>query len=85
LYIRGGDSEYWINVPRCGPLKGATAEGRAVPECGPSIPFRPFPTEQGKRAAMPMLFWLPMIFASAWWEMNGFPPQVLANNDPAPA
>jgi hypothetical protein len=21
---------------------------------------------------MPMLFWLPMIFASALWEMNGF-------------
>jgi len=24
---------------------------------------------------MPMLFWLPMIFASALWELNGFPPQ----------
>ena len=43
-----------------------------------------FPAEQGERA-MPMLFWLPMIFASAWWEMNGFPPQALANNEPAPA
>jgi len=26
-----------------GRFKGATAEGRAVPECGPSIPFGPFP------------------------------------------
>jgi hypothetical protein len=25
---------------------------------------------------MPMLFWLPMIFASALLEMNGFPPQM---------
>src|SRR5262249_50287911 len=31
-----------------------------------------FPAEQGERA-MPMLFWLPMIFASALWEINGFP------------
>jgi hypothetical protein len=46
--------------------------------------FDHFPAEQGERA-MPMLFWLPMIFASAWWEMNGFPPQALANNNPAPA
>jgi hypothetical protein len=34
---------------------------------------------------MPMLFWLPIIFASAWWEMSGFPPQALANNEQAPA
>jgi hypothetical protein len=33
---------------------------------------------------MPMLFWLPMIFASALWEMNGFSPQSLANNRPPP-
>ena len=26
-----------------GCFKGATAEGRAVPGCGPSIPLRPFP------------------------------------------
>jgi hypothetical protein len=25
---------------------------------------------------MPMLFWLPMIFATALWEMRGFPQQV---------
>jgi hypothetical protein len=43
-----------------------------------------FPAKQGERA-MPMLFWLPLIFASALWEMNGFPPQALANNDPAHA
>jgi hypothetical protein len=24
---------------------------------------------------MPMLFWLPMIFASALWEISGFPQQ----------
>jgi hypothetical protein len=24
---------------------------------------------------MPMLFWLPLIFASALLEVNGFPPQ----------
>jgi hypothetical protein len=63
-------------------LKGATAEGRAVPECGPGSHFDHFPAEQGERA-MPMLFWLPMIFVSAWWEMNGFQPQALANNHPA--
>jgi hypothetical protein len=34
---------------------------------------------------MPMLFWLPMIFASILLEMNGFPPQREANNDPHPA
>jgi hypothetical protein len=33
---------------------------------------------------MPMLFWLPMIFVSALWEMNGLPLQSLANNDQAP-
>ena len=32
-----------------GRLKGATAEGRAVPEYGPSVPFRPFP-RQTRRA-----------------------------------
>jgi hypothetical protein len=32
---------------------------------------------------MPMLFWLPMIFASALWEMNGLPRQSLENNDQA--
>jgi hypothetical protein len=42
-----------------------------------------FPAEQGERA-MPMLFWLPMIFVSALWEINGFPPRALANNDQAP-
>jgi len=26
---------------------------------------------------MPMLFWLPMIFASALWEINGFAPRAL--------
>jgi len=71
-------------VPASGRLKGATADGLAVPECGPSIPFRPFPRRTRERA-MPMLFWLPMIFASAWWEINGFPPQAPANNDAAPA
>jgi len=35
---------------------------------------------------VPMLFWLPMIiFASVLLEMNGFPPQGQANNDPYPA
>jgi hypothetical protein len=34
---------------------------------------------------MPMLFWLPMIFASALWEMSEFPPQAPANNDQLPA
>jgi hypothetical protein len=32
---------------------------------------------------MPMLFWLPMIFASALWEITGFPLQSLANDLPA--
>jgi hypothetical protein len=45
--------------------------------------FDHFPAKQGERA-MPMLFWLPMIFASAWWEMNGFPPQALQTTQ-APA
>jgi hypothetical protein len=31
---------------------------------------------------MPMLFWLPMIFASALLEMNGFPPQKPENSNP---
>jgi hypothetical protein len=30
-----------------------------------------------------MLFWLPMIFASVLWEINGFPPQALGDNDQA--
>jgi hypothetical protein len=34
---------------------------------------------------MPMLFWLPMIFASALWEINGFAPRALADNDQAAA
>ena len=33
---------------------------------------------------MPMLIWLPMIFMSVLLEMNGFPPQGQANNDPLP-
>jgi hypothetical protein len=33
---------------------------------------------------MPMLFWLPMIFVSALWEINGLPPRALANNDQTP-
>jgi hypothetical protein len=33
---------------------------------------------------MPMLFWLPMIFVSALWEINGLPLRALAN-DQAPA
>jgi hypothetical protein len=28
-----------------------------------------------RKRAMPMLFWLPMIFMSVLMEMNGFPPQ----------
>jgi hypothetical protein len=31
---------------------------------------------------MPMLFWLPLIFASVLLEMNGFPPQKPENNNP---
>jgi len=34
---------------------------------------------------MPMLFWLPMIFASALWEINGFAPRALADNDQLPS
>jgi hypothetical protein len=33
---------------------------------------------------MPMLFWLPTIFVSAFWKINGLPPRALANNDQAP-
>jgi len=28
-----------------------------------------------RKRAMPMLFWLPMIFMSVLLEMNGFPPE----------
>jgi hypothetical protein len=31
---------------------------------------------------MPMLFWLPMIFASALLEINCFPPQNPKNSNP---
>jgi hypothetical protein len=79
-----GISEYRIEGLRCGSLQRPAAEGRAVPECGPLIPFRHFPAEQGERA-MPMLLWLPMIFASALWEINGFGPRPLADNDQAAA
>ena len=34
---------------------------------------------------MPMLFWLPIIFVSALWEINGFAPWALADNDQAAA
>ena len=41
-----------------------------------ALPVNPiqFPREQGERA-MPMLFWLPMIFVSASWEKKGLPPR----------
>jgi hypothetical protein len=32
-------------------------------------------TYKMRKRAMPMLFWLPMIFMSVLMEMNGFPPQ----------
>jgi hypothetical protein len=80
-----GISEYIGSMDSdAGRFKGATAEGRAVPDAVHRSHSDHFPAKQGERA-MPMLFWLPMIFASAWWEMNGFPPQTLANNNPAPA
>jgi hypothetical protein len=66
-----------------GRFEGATAAGRAVPERRASINLS-FPAEQGERA-MPMLFWLPMIFASALWEISGFAPRALADNDQAAA
>jgi hypothetical protein len=76
-HIRGGDSGYWIDGQRCGPL-----QKRAVLKRCLSIPSN-FPAEQGERA-MPMLFWLPIIFVSALWEINGLPLRALANNDQAP-
>jgi hypothetical protein len=49
-----------------GRFEGVTA-GKAVPSIIPSC-LR----DEGR--AMPMLFWLPLIFASVLLEMNGFPP-----------
>jgi hypothetical protein len=65
-----------------GRFKGITAVGRAVPKRCPD-PDSNFPAEQGERT-MPMLFWLPTIFVSAFWEINGLPPRALANNYQAP-
>jgi hypothetical protein len=28
-----------------------------------------------RKRAMPMLFWLPVIFMSVFWEMNGYSPE----------
>ena len=64
-----------------GRYQGAMAEGRAVPLRHPSI--RLGLPAQIRRRAMPMLFWLPMIFASVLLEMNGFPPQVVEAGPPA--
>jgi hypothetical protein len=57
------------------------SRGRAVHLSYSGWGFRILDRRTAMRA-MPMLFWLPMIFASALWEMNGFPPQSLANNHP---
>jgi hypothetical protein len=81
-HIRGGDSGYWIDGQRCGPLRRRHSGKPRRSQALPVDPTQISPAEQGERA-MPMLFWLPMIFASALWEMNGFPPQSLANNHPA--
>ena len=62
-----------------GRFKGRGCRSQALPV----DPFNNFPAEQGERA-MPMLFWLPIIFVSALWEINGLPPRALANNDQAP-
>jgi hypothetical protein len=51
----------------CGCFEGATAR-KAVLPIVPSCLL-----DEGR--AMPMLFWLPLIFASVLLEMNGFPPQ----------
>jgi hypothetical protein len=60
-----------------GRFEGAIAVGRAVPERRPSIlKSSPLNKESGQ---CQMLFWLPMIFASALWEINGFPPWALAD------
>jgi hypothetical protein len=80
--IRGGENPDIGSMDSDGGrFEGATAVGRAVPERPPSIP-KASPL-QGERA-MPMLFWLPMIFASALWEINGFAPRALADNEQLP-
>jgi len=63
-----------------GRYKGAIAVGRAV-LAAPSINPN-WPSLLIRRRAMPMLFWLPMIFASVFLEMNGFPPQPGAGDAP---
>jgi hypothetical protein len=50
---------------------GAAAE-KAVPF---SSAVRHSECLQDEGRAMPMLFWLPLIFASVLLEMNGFPPR----------
>jgi hypothetical protein len=61
----------------CGP-SDATG-GKAVPS--PALSIIPSCSlDEGR--AVPILFWLPMIFAGALLEMNGFPPQKPENNNP---
>jgi hypothetical protein len=66
----------------CGPLLKAP-QRKAVPF--PSAVHQSVFICQMRGCAMPMLFWLPMIFISALLELNGFPPQVVANNNPLAA
>jgi hypothetical protein len=83
--IRGGEIPNIGSIDSdAGPFEGATVECRLFRGAIYRIHLKRFPAKQGERA-MPTLFWLPMIFASVLWEINGFPPQALGDNDQAPA